>query len=175
MSSYSLRVLKSLHEIFRASLFHHWVKRLPKQLTCVAKTLCKNTRVKRGFSKQFLPTKNSSALPKTVCALPKTFKQQNRSSSYSLQQTPTHFQSFLPSSRTLLPLYRLFGTASYTKKLHSSVPANNNTLQNKLQTSEWAKRMHYTSVVRTTKVHQHNWWSFSERCMKLPGASLKSD
>ena len=58
-SSYSLRVLKSLHEIFRASFSHPRVKTLPKQLTCVAKTLSKNTHVKRVFVKHFL-------LPKTL-------------------------------------------------------------------------------------------------------------
>ena len=60
VSSYSLRVLKSLHEILRASFSHHWVKRLPKQFTCVAKTLSKSTRVKRVFSKHFPPPKTLS-------------------------------------------------------------------------------------------------------------------
>ena len=60
VSSYSLRVLKSLHEIFRAPFLIIGLKIQPKQFTCAAKTLSKNTRVKRVFSKHFLPPKTLS-------------------------------------------------------------------------------------------------------------------
>ena len=113
-SSYSLRVLKSLHEIFRASFSHPRVKTLPKQLTCVAKTLSKNTRVKRVFLKHFLPPKTLSLQVTTVCELPKQVQAQ-------LGPSPTQ-EKHAPTS--LLPLLLLQHNYRTVLKLPSATKAS---------------------------------------------------
>ena len=56
-SSYSLRVLKSLHEIFRAPFLILGLKHCQSSSPAWRKLSAKNTRVKRAFSKHFLPQK----------------------------------------------------------------------------------------------------------------------
>ena len=48
VSSYSFKSTQVSSRDLQSSLSHHGVKTLPKQFTCVAKTLSKNTRVKRA-------------------------------------------------------------------------------------------------------------------------------
>ena len=162
VSSYSLRVLKTLREIFRASLSHHWLKGCHQQLT-VAKTLSKNTRVKRGFSKTATNSKLrlcqklsgcSKNVQKAKTGPPPTHCHKLLHSSKASYQAQAHSYSLSQLRHSFLP-----------KNLHSSIPTNSNTLHNQLRTSEWTKHMHYTaSVVRTTKVYQHNFVPFlSER------------
>ena len=115
-SSYSLRVLKSLHEIFRASFSHPRVKTLPKQLTCVAKTLSKNTRVKRVFSKHFLP--------------PKTLSYKSQLSVDCQNRFKRSWDLLLLKKNTLLPAsyhYRTVLKLPSATKLHYNVPLTTKT------------------------------------------------
>ena len=117
-SSYSLRVLKSLHEIFRASFSHPRVKTLPKQLTCVAKTLSKNTRVKRVFLKHFLPPKTLSLQVTTVCELPKQVQAQLGPSPTQEKHAPTSLLPLLLLQHNYLTVSKL-ARAPKTSLQHS--------------------------------------------------------
>ena len=129
-SSYSLRALKSLHEIFRAPFLIIGLK-TAKAVHLGGKTFSKKTRVKRGFSKQFLPTQqNTSALPKTVYVLPKTSKQQNKPFSYSSS-------TVLPISYHFLQLARL--EAAETVVIRAALAQSFRTFQK--QTHNKAKDM----------------------------------
>ena len=133
-SSYSLRVLKSLHEIFRASFSHPRVKTLPKQLTCVAKTLSKNTRVKRVFSKHFLP--------------PKTLSYKSQLSVDCQNRFKRSWDLLLLKKNTLLPAsYHSYRFSTTTEQFQSYQAQQSFTTASPLttklahtsKTSEWAK------------------------------------
>ena len=94
------KVLKGLSG-FNA-LSHHWVKTLPKQLTCVAKTLSKNTRVKHA-------SKNTSYRSQLSVDFQNRFKRSwdllllKKTRFYQFPTTPTQLPNgFKPTKRNKL-------------------------------------------------------------------------
>ena len=143
VSSYSLRVLKSLHKIFRAPFLIIGLKILPKQFTCVAKTLSKNTRVKRVFSKTLPTTKNSFLQVTTVCGLPKQVQAQLGPSPTQEKHAPTSFLPLLPLQHNYLTVSKLPSAT----KLHYSVPTTNNSRAH-LKNKRVGKNMHFTTELQ---------------------------
>ena len=146
-SSYSLRVLKSLHEIFRASFSHPRVKTLPKQLTCVAKNSQQKHSRETCLLKTLSTTKNSFLQVTTVCGLPKQVQAQLGPFPTQEKHSPT---SFLP----LLPLqhnYRTVLKLPSATKLHYNVPTNNKNSRTRQRQASGQKHARHTKTASTIK------------------------
>ena len=113
VSSYSLRVLKSLHEIFRAPFLIIGLKHCQSSSPAWRNSQQKHSR-ETCFLKTLPTTKNSSLQVTTVCGLPKQVQAQLGPSPTQEKHAPN---SFLPLLRNYLTVSKLPSATNFTTPL----------------------------------------------------------
>ena len=131
VSSYSLRVLKSLHEIFRAPFLIIGLKHCQSSSPAWRNSQQKHSR-ETCFLKTLPTTKNSSLQVTTVCGLPKQVQAQLGPSPTQEKHAPT---SFLPLLLNYLTVSNLPSATNFTTPLLHTTTQGSRT-----STNEWAKQ-----------------------------------
>ena len=147
VSSYSLRVLTSLHEILRASLSHHWVKNTAKAVHLRGENSQQKHSRETCLLKTLPTTKNSFLQVTTVCGLPKQVQAQLGPSPTQEKHAPTSFLPLLPLQHNYLMVSKLPSAT----KLHYSVPTNNKLSRTHQKQASGQKHALHNKTARTIK------------------------
>ena len=143
-SSYSLRVLKSLHEIFRAPFLILGLKHSAKAAHLRGENYQQKHSRETCLLKTLPTTKTLSLQVTTVCELPKQVQAQLGPSPTQEKHVPTSLLPLLLLQHNYLTVSKL----ASAPKLHSSIPTNNKSSRTPQRQASGQNNMHFaTSVV----------------------------